>query len=657
MTSISVIVPCRDGEAFLGPTLESVLQQTRPPEEVVVVDNGSTDGSRAIAESYAESYQDIVRVVSNPEGNAAAARAHGVELASGEALMFLDADDLLGPTALEHLAAVLDRAPEAVACCPWFRLEEEDGCWHTAPPSCAPRRAGQDDLAAWLTGWYQPPCSVLWSRRAYERSGGWDPEVRVNQDGDVMMRGFVAGNRLAFATHGAAYYRRPPGDRVSLSGTRTTRAGVAARLDVLRRIAARLEAQGRMARYRGPLGEAFAALLTDGADAHPELYSACLAEVRRHAGPEWLRRVRRLPARCARKAAHLRRKAHLAVAPPASDPSTDASPPPRPAAIEDDGPLVSVVIPTYNRARLLRRALDSVFAQSYPHYEVLVVDDASTDDTAEMIAGYEDPRLRYLVQPENGGVGAARNRGMRESSGSLIAFLDSDDEWMPEKLARQVALFEASPPSVGLVYSGVEMVDSKGWWHVARPNHRGLLHQRMLLSNFIVGGSCAMIRRRVVDTVGEIDEQLPAIEDYDFWLRISRFFRIDFVPEPLTRYHDDVSGEHAAERRSRSFIANFHARQMFYERNRHEMAWAGVEHLFLLESAKRHLKWPYGDSATGRRLALRAVARRPTAPELYPWLTYALLDERTRPLAAALARRIGSLGEFGRRMTASGRYG
>ena len=639
---VSVVIPCRNGEAFLGPTLDSVLNQTRPPREVIVVDNGSTDSSLALARSYG----GIVRALSAPSGGAPAARNRGAALAGGEALMFLDADDLLGLTALENLAAILERHPDAVACCPWYRLEMTGDCWHSAPASCAPRRAGQDDLGAWLTGWYQPPCSVLWSRAAYQRSGGWDADIRVNQDGDIMMRGFVAGNRLVTAGEGAAYYRRLPNGQVSLSGTRATREGVESRLFVLRRIAGMLEQRGRLRRYRGPLGEAFAAVAADCRDRYPDLLDSCTREVRRHAGPRWRRAVRRVPARIARKTAHIQRRLYFAIGPPPTWTGSRAGPAVRSIQPEEDiaapdGPKVSVVIPTYNRAHLLRRALDSVFAQTYGNFELLLIDDGSTDDTAGLVAGYDDPRLRYLRQDGNRGVAAARNRGMREASGSLIAFLDSDDEWLPEKLARHVAVFEANPPSVGLIYSGVETVDAKGGRRVDLPVHRGLMHGQLLLSNVLVGGSCAMVRRSVVATVGYFDESLTAIEDYEYWLRIARFYRFEVVPAPLVRYYDVTGGPEGSQRRSRSFAANFNARDAFYRRNRHEMERFGVEHLFLLESAKRHLRWPQGDHETGRRLALRAVAARPLAPALYPWLIYALLPRGSREPAVAVLRCLG----------------
>ena len=148
----------------------------------------------------------------------------------------------------------------------------------------------------------------------------------------------------------------------------------------------------------------------------------------------------------------------------------------------EDAPTVSVIIPTYNRAHLLPRALESVLAQTFEDLEVLVVDDGSTDGTEAVVTGYDD-RVRYLRQPQNAGVSAARNRGLREARGEFVAFLDSDDEWFPEKLARQVERFRELPDRVGLLYCGVQFgrrPDREDW--TFRPKHRGDVYETMLLA-------------------------------------------------------------------------------------------------------------------------------------------------------------------------------
>src|SRR5690625_3525723 len=163
-----------------------------------------------------------------------------------------------------------------------------------------------------------------------------------------------------------------------------------------------------------------------------------------------------------------------------------------------DAPTVTVVIPTYNRAHVVHRAIDSVLGQTFADFELIVVDDGSTDGTEAVLSTYTDPRIRYLVQLVNRGVSAARNRGIKEARGEFVAFLDSDDEWFPEKLERQVNRFKRAPDNVGLVYCGVETVGRPSGPWIYEPAHRGDIYNKLLERNVIHTGSGAMIRRSVV---------------------------------------------------------------------------------------------------------------------------------------------------------------
>ncbi|MFW5634392.1 MAG: glycosyltransferase family 2 protein [Erythrobacter sp.] len=612
---ISVIVPCLNAEQWLGPTLRSVFNQTRPADEVIVADNGSTDASRDIARSFG----DRVRLVEVPRRGASAARLAGLRHASGDALMFLDADDLVAPETLDIMAQALASGRGDVALCPWFRLEHAHGAWTWAPPSCAPRRFGQDDLAAWLTGWYHPPCSVLWSRTAYERSGGWDPAIGVNDDGDVMMRGLVRGNRLVRTRRGAGFYRRLPGGG-SLSGAGREPLGIESRLDVLDRIVGELETRGRIARYAIPLCEAYDLVLSDAAGNSLALAERCSRALDRldplrgpaaRAREAASRRLTRLAQAPVAKVS-LKRGARIAEGGRVEMPEREATE--NPAA----GALVSVVIPAYNRAATLGRAVASVLAQDHRALEVIVVDDGSTDATPEVIAGLADPRLRSVRQP-NRGVSAARNRGIAEARGDFIAFLDSDDEWLPGKLARQLAVFAASGREVGLVYGGLEILGADGVRSIL-PRHVGPVFEPLLVENVLFGfSSNALMRSEVFETVGGFDESLPAIEDYDLALRIARFFRIAAVPEPISRYHDqeDAAMGQAEVRVSRNFARNQEARRRFFARYESDLVAARVDHLFKLTTALREIHATEGSPRAALREALGAIARRPLAPYGY----------------------------------------
>ena len=303
---VSVVIPCYNAEPYLGEALRSVLNQTRSPAEVVVVDDGSTDGSRAVAEQFG----DRVRVLTERQGGASLARNHGVRHVSGEALMFFDADDVLGPTALEALTAGLATAPDAIAACPWYRLDVVDGQWVRRPASCAPRRPGQDPLSGWLTGWYHPPCSVLWSRAAYEAAGPWDQRGGPNDDGLIMMRALAQGIPLVLTDRGEAFYRRLPAGTPTVSGARFSEEGLRARVFVVEEVARALEQRGRLGPYRSALAQALERIAIDGGEAHPEVSALCQRLAATYAGPRWLRRLRRLPIRLARD---VRQRARVAI--------------------------------------------------------------------------------------------------------------------------------------------------------------------------------------------------------------------------------------------------------------------------------------------------------------------------------------------------------
>ncbi len=193
--------------------------------------------------------------------------------------------------------------------------------------------------------------------------------------------------------------------------------------------------------------------------------------------------------------------------------------------------MTSVIIPTFNRTAFLQEAIDSVLAQTEKNFELIVVDDGSTDHTHELVAEYGD-RLRYFFQP-NAGASAARNLGIRHAAGNFITFLDSDDLWLPKKLARQMQ-WMAAHPNLLLCYTD-EIWIRRG----VRVNQK-MIHAKaggwiypLCLPRCIISPSSVLMRRELFGAAGLFDEQLPVCEDYDLWLRVASRFEIGFIPEPL----------------------------------------------------------------------------------------------------------------------------
>lgn len=209
--------------------------------------------------------------------------------------------------------------------------------------------------------------------------------------------------------------------------------------------------------------------------------------------------------------------------------------------------LISVVIPTFNRAESVVEAVSSVVNQTDERFEIVVVDDGSTDNTERcLLSAY--PQIKYFRQ-ENRGPSAARNKGIAESAGELIAFLDSDDSWLPEKLARQRALFEAD---ASLMIAHTEEMWIRCGIRVNPMNkHRkggGDLYERSL-ELCLVSPSAVMMRRRLFEEIGLWDEGLPFAEDYDLWLRILCKYPIGYIPDALVIKR----GGHS-DQQSRKFI-------------------------------------------------------------------------------------------------------
>ncbi len=210
---------------------------------------------------------------------------------------------------------------------------------------------------------------------------------------------------------------------------------------------------------------------------------------------------------------------------------------------------VSVIVPTFNRARTIRQALDSVLNQKGASFKILVVDDGSTDETRALIENLiqEKTKIQYFFQ-SNQGPSAARNFGIRNTQTSFIAFLDSDDEWLPGKLKTQLEFFERNPDY--LICQTEEIWIRNGKRVNSMKKHRkfgGFIFERCLPLS-IVSPSCVMMRREFFDQVGLFDETLPACEDYDLWLRASVRFPIGLIEKP---YVVKYGGHH--DQRSRQF--------------------------------------------------------------------------------------------------------
>lgn len=212
--------------------------------------------------------------------------------------------------------------------------------------------------------------------------------------------------------------------------------------------------------------------------------------------------------------------------------------------------LISIIIPTFNRGDCLLRAIKSVFSQSYKNYELIIVDDGSTDNTHELLAPLiESKEIKYYKQ-ENSGVSSARNLGIKNSTGDLVSFLDSDDEWLPNKLQEQIN-FLAKNSYLKIVY-GDELWIRRG----IRVNQKAIHKKsggrifKVCVEQCLIAPSSVMLYRNLLEEMGGFDNNFIVCEDYDLWLKISSTYEIGFIANPLIVKHgghdDQLSTKYVA---------------------------------------------------------------------------------------------------------------
>ncbi|WP_435156855.1 glycosyltransferase family 2 protein [Haladaptatus sp. DFWS20] len=217
----------------------------------------------------------------------------------------------------------------------------------------------------------------------------------------------------------------------------------------------------------------------------------------------------------------------------------------------EGGPTVSVVIPTYNRADVIGGAIDSVLNQNFNDFELLIVDDGSTDHTQTVVDDYSDPRLRYIVHQQNMGVSETRNSGIMAADGDYIAFLDSDDRWKPRKLQRQIAALERKSEEWIAAYCGFSynkqspMQRLKYYvfdhlFHTSSKKSGGAdLIREILMLNLRIGpGSTLIVKRNAITEVDGFDHQLDIHEDWDLIIRLLRYGKLEYVEEDLVVIHE-----------------------------------------------------------------------------------------------------------------------
>ncbi|MDL0145388.1 glycosyltransferase family 2 protein [Halobacterium salinarum] len=286
-----------------------------------------------------------------------------------------------------------------------------------------------------------------------------------------------------------------------------------------------------------------------------------------------------------------------------------------------ESPQVSVIIPTYNRAEVVSRAVDSVLGQSLQDFEIIVVDDGSSDETKRVIDDFEDRRVEYIYQ-SNQGANTARNRGIKESTGEYISFLDSDDEFKREYLAKSVeAISSGSENCIGAASSYVKF-SSKN-----KPTTRsGVPDRELTIDDFrdknpLGGFSTVTFKRGICNEIGLLDESLPSLQDYDYYIRTSKNHTIRGINSALVKYHvgpeNRISNDMHKKEKGHRMIVEKHDNVISEKRiSKHHIAIGKL-------LAER------GDLKEARREFLQAMLKNPKDSSTIFYLVLSLLGWKT----------------------------
>lgn len=302
-------------------------------------------------------------------------------------------------------------------------------------------------------------------------------------------------------------------------------------------------------------------------------------------------------------------------------------------------PLVSVVIPAYNAERFIGKTLESILLQTYPHFEVLVVDDGSTDGTADIIKSFAVHDSRFqLLQKTNGGVATARNMAIRNASGEFIAPCDSDDVWYPDRLKAQVECMMQSDESVGLVYCWSKIIDEDDQPIVdITHSYEGRVFADLVYSNFLGNGSCALIRRSCFDAVGEYNGATTPCEEWDLYIRVAERYEVRLIPTILVGYREVLTSLSANHYRMEDAFASL-LREI---RNRHPQipnsilrVAKGSYYLYLTGKSNRRSR--YGTSLRYLGVCLFSDPLRLLSSEFHSTLAKAIVRFLAHPVTSRI---------------------
>ena len=521
---ISVVIPLFNGREFIQDALDSVLAQTMAPDEIIVVDDGSTDDGLAIVQRMARSHP--IKILTKKNGGQSSARNAGIAHARGDLIALLDQDDVWYP---HHLATLIEPFTEARPLelgWTYGNLDrvDRDGSmlirsFLTALPTVHPKRSLIQCLEQDM---FVLPSASLISRKAFQAVGGFDESLSGYEDDDLFLRMFKAGYDNAFMDAPLSRWRIYP------TSTSYSPRMAASRMTFARKLLRHFADDAGINRedyYDAITSRFLPQVIAEARKAlrsrDPDAIDSCISD------------IVLLRSHISKRADGTRIRGEF---------------------------LISVVVPLYNGRDFIREALDSVLTQTLPPDEIIVVDDGSTDDGPDIVADMARSHSMIFLRKANGGQSSARNVGIAHANGDLIALLDQDDVWYPHHLATLVKPFtETHALNIGWTYSNLDRIDADGsmlirsfltWLPTAHPK-RSMI--QCLGQDMFVVPSASLISRKAFQAVGGFDESLSGYEDDDLFLRMFRAgYENVFIDAPLSKWRIYPASTSYSSRMARS---------------------------------------------------------------------------------------------------------
>jgi O-antigen biosynthesis protein len=269
---VTIITPCYNSKSYVRDTIESVLQQTYKELEYIIIDDGSNDGSWEIIKSYGSKIQSF----QTENLGACHARNLGYKKAIGDYLLFLDSDDIISKDMIKELVEFSCKHPLSIVASPWTRIKKNGAEWVETNSGIKKLPPKNDPILGWISGWYYPPCSILWPKKVYSELDGWDESLHANQDGDIMLRALLHGTNFMISDRGKSFYRIHDDSRMSISKDIISNKALVSRMRVLNKVIIKLIDLDHLHIYREAIGIAYHKLARNNILQNNKLANGCL---------------------------------------------------------------------------------------------------------------------------------------------------------------------------------------------------------------------------------------------------------------------------------------------------------------------------------------------------------------------------------------------